>query len=89
MGERPPKRSQLCACSPTGCPSDGSIRRNSVAATLNTVGPGFGEVGTAGNFLPVSEGGRLILTGVMLAGRLEIFTVIVLLTPAFWRRNIA
>jgi len=60
-----------------------------VAATLNTAGPGFGEVGTAANFQPVSEGGRLILTGVMLAGRLEIFTVLVLFTPAFWRPSIA
>lgn len=62
---------------------------SAVGATLNTAGPGFGEVGTAANFQPVSEAGRLVLTGVMLAGRLEIFTVLVLLTPAFWRRTIA
>jgi trk system potassium uptake protein TrkH len=62
---------------------------SSVAATLNLVGPGLGEVGPAANFQPVSEGGRVILTLVMLAGRLEVFTVLVLLTPAFWRRTLA
>jgi trk system potassium uptake protein len=61
----------------------------SVAATLNTVGPGFGEVGTASNFQPVSEAGRVVLTMLMLAGRLEIFSVLVLFTPLFWRRTIA
>ena len=62
---------------------------SSVAATLNLVGPGLGEVGPASNFQPVSEGGRVILALVMLAGRLEVFTVLVLLTPAFWRRTLA
>jgi trk system potassium uptake protein TrkH len=62
---------------------------SSVAATLNVIGPGMGEVGPAANYQPVSEGGRLILTGVMLAGRLEVFTVLVLLTPVFWRRDVA
>jgi trk system potassium uptake protein TrkH len=37
----------------------------------------------------VSDGGRAILCALMLIGRLEIFTVLDLLTPAFWRRNIA
>jgi trk system potassium uptake protein TrkH len=60
---------------------------SSVAATLNVIGPGLGEVGPAANFLPVSDGGRFILTMTMLAGRLEVFTVLVLLTPAFWRRS--
>jgi trk system potassium uptake protein TrkH len=62
---------------------------SSVAATLNLVGPGLGEVGATDNYAAVSDGGRLILSGLMLAGRLEIFTVLVLLTPAFWRRQAA
>jgi trk system potassium uptake protein TrkH len=62
---------------------------SSVAATLNLVGPGLGEVGATDNYEAVSDGGRVILTAVMLTGRLEIFTVLVLLTPAFWRPNVA
>jgi len=54
---------------------------SSVAATLNLVGPGLGEVGATDNYEGVSDGGRAILTAVMLIGRLEIFTVLVLLTP--------
>lgn len=62
---------------------------SSVAATLNLVGPGMGAVGATDNYAAVSDGGRLILSFVMLAGRLEVFTVLVLLTPAFWRSNVA
>jgi trk system potassium uptake protein TrkH len=62
---------------------------SSVAATLNLVGPGLGEVGATDNYEAVSDGGRAILTAVMLIGRLEVFTVLVLLTPAFWRPNVA
>jgi len=61
----------------------------SVAATLTLVGPGLGQVGASENFQAVPEAGRAVLTFLMLAGRLEIFTVLVLLTPAFWRRNVA
>jgi trk system potassium uptake protein len=60
---------------------------SSVAATLNVVGPGLGEVGSAESYAAVPEGGRWVLSGLMLLGRLEIFTVLVLLAPAFWRRG--
>lgn len=62
---------------------------SSVAATLNVIGPGLGDVGATDNYAVVSDGGRLILSFLMLAGRLEVFTVLVLLTPAFWRSNVA
>ena len=62
---------------------------SSVITTLNCVGPGFGEVGAAENFTAVPEGGRWVLSALMLIGRLEIFTVLVLFTPAFWRPNVA
>lgn len=62
---------------------------SSVIATLNVVGPGLGQVGAIDNYEAVSGAGRVILTFTMLAGRLEVFTVLVLLTPAFWRRSIA
>jgi trk system potassium uptake protein TrkH len=55
-----------------------------VAATLNNVGPGLGEV--AVTFADVSPHGKLMFAVAMLFGRLEIYTFLVLLTPAFWRR---
>jgi trk system potassium uptake protein TrkH len=55
-----------------------------VAATLNNVGPGLGEV--AITFADVSPHGKLMFAVAMLFGRLEIYTFLVLLTPAFWRR---
>jgi trk system potassium uptake protein TrkH len=58
-----------------------------VAATLNVIGPGLGQVGASENFEAVNTFGRVILTGCMLLGRLEIFTALVLLSPAFWRRS--
>jgi trk system potassium uptake protein TrkH len=56
-----------------------------VAATLNVVGPGLGQVGASENFEVVNSFGRVVLTGCMLLGRLEIFTALVLLSPAFWK----
>ena len=56
---------------------------SSVAATLGNVGPGFGLVSVDYAAVPVL--GKLVLSFCMWAGRLELFTVLVLLTPAFWR----
>jgi trk system potassium uptake protein TrkH len=61
----------------------------SAAATLNVVGPGLGDVGAVENYAAIPEAGRWVLSALMLIGRLEIFTVLVLLTPAFWRPNVA
>jgi trk system potassium uptake protein TrkH len=68
---------------------DGLSALSSVAATLNVIGPGLGEVGATDNYTAVSDPGRAILSVLMLAGRLEVFTVLVLLTPAFWRPSTA
>jgi trk system potassium uptake protein TrkH len=57
-----------------------------VAATLNVIGPGLGQVGASENFEAVNSFGRVVLTVCMLLGRLEIFTALALLSPAFWRR---
>jgi len=54
-----------------------------VATCLNNLGPGLGDVSL--NFSTVSAGGKLLLVLAMLFGRLEIFTILVLLTPGFWR----
>ena len=53
---------------------------------LTNVGPGLGEtIGPAGNFAPLGEFELWLLSFVMLLGRLEIMTVLILFTPVFWR----
>jgi trk system potassium uptake protein len=57
-----------------------------VLACLNNIGPALGLLGPAHNYQMLSDVQTWVLTFVMLAGRLELLTVFVLLTPAFWRR---
>jgi len=57
---------------------------SAVAATLNNLGPGLGEV--ASNYKDIGDFSKWVLCLAMLLGRLEIFTLLVVLTPAFWRR---
>ena len=57
---------------------------SAVAATINNLGPGLGEV--ASHYGDMPDAAKWILVLAMLLGRLEIFTVLVLFTPAFWRR---
>ena len=57
---------------------------SAVAATLNNLGPGLGDV--AGGFMTLSDTSKWISIAGMLLGRLEIFTLLVLITPTFWRR---
>jgi trk system potassium uptake protein TrkH len=57
-----------------------------VAATIGNIGPGLGSVGAIDNYAHVSDIGKWVLTFCMLTGRLELFTVLVLFTPSFWRR---
>lgn len=56
---------------------------SAVAATINNLGPGLGEVAT--NYANLSDPAKWALTFAMLLGRLEIFTLLVLFTAAFWR----
>jgi trk system potassium uptake protein TrkH len=57
------------------------------AAALANVGPGLGQlIGPAGNFQPLTDPMKWVLSTAMLLGRLEFFTVLVLLHPDFWRR---
>ncbi|MBN2409790.1 MAG: TrkH family potassium uptake protein [Candidatus Aminicenantes bacterium] len=58
---------------------------SSVAATLGNVGPGLGVVGPAAHYFHVPMIGKWILAFCMLAGRLEIYTVLVLFTRGFWK----
>ncbi|NVK00684.1 MAG: potassium transporter [Oceanospirillaceae bacterium] len=57
---------------------------SAVGATLNNLGPGLGDV--SANYGTINEPAKWILVLAMLMGRLEVFTLLVLLTPAFWRR---
>jgi len=57
---------------------------SAVAATLNNLGPGLGDV--ASGFMTVSDPAKWIAVVGMLLGRLEIFTLLVLIAPTFWRR---
>ncbi|RDH82843.1 MAG: potassium transporter [endosymbiont of Galathealinum brachiosum] len=57
---------------------------SAVAATLNNLGPGLGDV--ASNYSGINDFSKWVLSFGMLLGRLEIFTLLVLLTPAFWRK---
>lgn len=56
------------------------------ATAVSNVGPGLGAIiGPAGNFATLPDAAKWLLSGGMLLGRLEFFTVLVLLAPAFWR----
>jgi len=57
-----------------------------VSACLNNIGPGLGVVGPAGNFAGFTKLSKLILSFNMLAGRLEIFPMLLLFAPSTWRR---
>lgn len=57
-----------------------------VATALNNVGPGLGSIiGPAGSFAPLEDEAKWVLSLAMLLGRLELFTVLVLFSPNFWR----
>lgn len=56
---------------------------SAVAACINNLGPGLGQVGL--HYGELSNTAKWILSLAMVMGRLEIFTLLVVLTPAFWR----
>lgn len=58
----------------------------SVAATLGNIGPGLGSVGPAENFSHIPDLGKWVLSFLMLLGRLELFTVLIIFSPAFWKK---
>jgi trk system potassium uptake protein TrkH len=58
-----------------------------VAATLNNIGPGLAGVGPASNFSAYSGFSKVVLIFDMLAGRLEIFPMLLLFVPSVWRRS--
>ena len=57
-----------------------------VAATIGNIGPGFGMVGPVDNFLQIPYWGKWLLSWCMLLGRLEIYTLLIIVVPEFWRK---
>jgi trk system potassium uptake protein len=59
---------------------------SSVIATLGNIGPGLGGVGAVQNYAAIPAPGKACLTLFMLLGRLELYTILIVLLPSFWRK---
>ena len=57
-----------------------------VASSLGNIGPSFGNLGPAASFSHIGAVGKWFLSFLMLLGRLELFTILVLFSPAFWKK---
>ena len=55
-------------------------------ATMGNIGPGLGEVGPLDNYAHIATAGKFILTFCMLLGRLELYTVLILFSPNYWKK---
>ncbi|MFC1759244.1 TrkH family potassium uptake protein [Planctomycetota bacterium] len=60
---------------------------SAVAASLNNIGPGLGTVGATQNFGHFSSPAKLLFVWLMMLGRVEIFAILVLFVPGFWRKH--
>ena len=58
-----------------------------VSACVNNIGPGLGMVGPTGNYFLYSDASKLLLTFDMLAGRLELFPILMIFSPSTWRKH--
>ena len=58
----------------------------SVIASISNIGPGLGSVGPTDNYAHIPTAGKWFLSFLMLVGRLELYTVLILFSPAFWRK---
>jgi trk system potassium uptake protein TrkH len=68
------------------CGLDFVTSLSATATAFSNVGPGFGPIiGPVGNFSSLPDAAKLLLSADMILGRLEIFTVVILFVPAFWR----
>lgn len=66
---------------------DFSTSVGAVATCLGNIGPGIGKVGPMDNFAFISVAGKWVLSLLMLLGRLELFTVLILFSPYFWTKH--
>jgi len=60
---------------------------SAISATLNNIGPGLGIVGSTKNYAHFSWASKLLFTLLMMLGRLELFVILVLFVPRFWRHH--
>ena len=60
---------------------------SAMLSCFNNIGPGLGLVGPSSNYADYSQAAKCLLTVLMLLGRLEIFPILILLTPSTWRRK--
>ncbi len=65
---------------------DWAVTLSSVAACLNNIGPGFSLVGATGNYAFMQPFAKVFLSFYMVAGRLELFAVMIYFVPDFWKR---
>ena len=59
----------------------------SVIATLSNIGPGLEMVGPTGNYAAFSDLSKIVLSFCMLAGRLEIYPMLILFSPSLWKKR--
>jgi trk system potassium uptake protein TrkH len=59
---------------------------SAAVATLSNIGPGLGQVGPTDHYAHIPALGKWFLSLLMLMGRLEIFTVVILFSPSYWRK---
>lgn len=65
---------------------DSTTAMGSVAACLANIGPGLNVTGPVSNYSSISDLGKWVLGFIMLLGRLEIFTILILFSPSFWKK---
>lgn len=73
----------ICWLASIACGMDTFDALNAVIASLNNLGPALGTVSS--NFTKVPDSAKWVLTFAMVCGRLEVFTLLVILSPTFWR----
>lgn len=73
----------VCWLASIACGMETFDALNAVIATLNNLGPALGSVSS--NFTQVPDSAKLVLTFAMVCGRLEVFTLLVILSPVFWK----
>ncbi len=76
----------ICSVILAGMGVDFVTSFTAVASCIGNIGPGFGMIGPTENFAMIPQAGKWLLLWCMLLGRLEIYTVIILLVPEFWRK---
>jgi trk system potassium uptake protein TrkH len=71
----------------TALGSDFESGTTASVSAMNSIGPGLGSVGASQNFGHIAAAGKYVLSFEMLLGRLEIYTLLVIFVPHFWRRG--